>query len=91
MSGIINNEQISCTFCDIISKKCPADILFETSDIIVFVDIKPVAQHHYLIVPKNHIKNAKCLTKENLPLLEKMISEAENILFSKGADLSTAL
>ena len=36
--------------------------------VIVFEDIRPAAQHHYLICPNEHIPNAKCLTRHDIPL-----------------------
>jgi len=35
---------------------------------IVFSDIHPAAEHHYLVCPRSHIRNAKCLTKNDLEL-----------------------
>jgi histidine triad (HIT) family protein len=43
-----------CIFCKIIRKEEFAAILFEDSDIIAFMDIKPINPGHALIVPKIH-------------------------------------
>lgn len=34
---------------------------------VVFRDIRPAAEHHYLICPREHIPNAKSLTSLHIP------------------------
>jgi len=41
---------------------------FQDDDLVAFRDIKPATQHHYLITSKEHIRDAKTLTPQNLPL-----------------------
>ena len=45
---------VDCIFCKIINKEIPADIVHETSNFIVFLDLNPVNQGHCLVVPKHH-------------------------------------
>ncbi len=45
----------SCVFCQIISGKIKANIIFKDELITVFEDIKPIAPIHLLIVPNKHI------------------------------------
>jgi diadenosine tetraphosphate (Ap4A) HIT family hydrolase len=42
---------------------------------VVFPDIRPAAEHHYLVCPREHIRNAKVLTKDDLPLGNVKISD----------------
>ena len=48
-----------CKFCQIIeeSKRKPGILLYEDDKIVAFKDIRPQGKLHYLIVPKEHIKN----------------------------------
>lgn len=78
----------SCIFCQIIARKLPANIVYEDETIIAFTDIKPAAKYHYLIVPKNHIKDVKALSKSDTALLEEMIKVSHSVLDSNGADKS---
>lgn len=45
---------MSCIFCDIVSRKIPADIVAETENLLAFRDINPQAPLHILIIPKKH-------------------------------------
>lgn len=59
-----------CTFCKIVNGELPSEIVYETKDIISFLDINPINQGHTLIVPKQHIEDF-----HNLPadLLNELI------------------
>ena len=43
-------------------------IVCQDEGFVAFRDIKPAASHHYLIVPKRHLPNAKLLTQDDRPL-----------------------
>ena len=43
-----------CLFCKIINKEIPSEIIFESSNVLAFMDINPAAPFHCLIVPKEH-------------------------------------
>ncbi len=44
-----------CIFCRIAAKQMPANLLYDSSDVIAFNDISPSAPVHVLIVPTKHI------------------------------------
>ncbi|HNZ83881.1 MAG TPA: histidine triad nucleotide-binding protein [Candidatus Pacearchaeota archaeon] len=68
-----------CIFCRIINKEIPAQIVFETQDLVAFKDINPKAKIHILIVPKEHILNVEEIGLEEKELLCKMIFAAKEI------------
>lgn len=78
----------SCVFCDIYEGKQSSDIAYKDDEIVIFSDIRPAANHHYLVVPKVHIRDAKQLTKGDEPLIENLVRHGRRILEEKGADLS---
>lgn len=48
---------MSCLFCDIVNKKIPADIVYETETVLGFKDISPQAPVHILVIPKGHCES----------------------------------
>jgi len=44
-----------CIFCKIASGEIPKDFVYQDENFLVFLDIKPVADGHLIIIPKKHI------------------------------------
>ena len=74
-----------CVFCDIVaslladpSSPSPppstplATVLRETPNVIAIKDKFPASKHHYLVMPREHIANAKCLTLDHASLWQEM-------------------
>lgn len=57
---------MSCIFCDIISGKSPAEIIYEDDKVISFLDIKPIHFGHILVVPKGHYVDFLAIPEDNL-------------------------
>lgn len=65
------SQQKPCIFCDIIAGKSPETKLeFENETMVIFRDIKPASDHHYLAVPKNHMEDIRTLTVNHKELSE---------------------
>jgi histidine triad (HIT) family protein len=45
---------MSCVFCDIVAGEAPAIRVYEDDDYLAFLDIRPFARGHTLVVPKRH-------------------------------------
>jgi histidine triad (HIT) family protein len=70
---------MSCVFCDIINRKTDAEIIYEDSAGIAFLDIRPIHFGHVLVIPKLHYEEfihipEDCLSK--LMLSVKTVTEA---------------
>lgn len=61
-----------CIFCKIIAREIPADIIYESEDIIAFADAHPVAPVHYLVIPKKHISSMNEAEEEDAEVLGKI-------------------
>jgi len=45
-----------CIFCKIIKKEIPAQVVYEDSGFIAFLDINPQSPGHTLVIPKEHYR-----------------------------------
>ncbi|KAL1461495.1 hypothetical protein WDU94_013385 [Cyamophila willieti] len=80
----------SCIFCKIAAsggQSTNTSILYQDDDIVAFPDIKPAAKHHTLIIPKQHILNAKVLTSEQKALVQKMFDTGKKLMQEQGIPL----
>ena len=54
-----------CLFCRIAAGEIPSDCLYQDDTVYVFRDIEPQAPTHFLVIPREHIESAACVTPEN--------------------------
>lgn len=76
---------MSTIFSKIISKEIPADIVFESANVLAFKDINPQAPVHILIIPKLEIPKVTDINgSEHAALLGEMIDAANKIANDMG-------
>ena len=76
---------MSTIFSKIINKEIPAEIVFESENILAFKDINPQAPVHILIIPKTDIPKVTDLNgKEHAVLLGEMIDAANKLAKDMG-------
>ena len=74
-------------FSKIINKEIPADIVYESDNVLAFKDIKPQAPVHILIIPKIEIPRVTDIKgKEHAALLGEMIDVANKLAKDLGID-----
>ncbi|TDT71971.1 histidine triad (HIT) family protein [Hypnocyclicus thermotrophus] len=73
-------------FTKIINREIPADIVYETEDIIAFNDINPQAKYHILVVPKKEISTINDIQKEDTDLIGKIYLAIKEITKELGID-----
>jgi histidine triad (HIT) family protein len=66
-------------FGKIIRKEAPADIVFESENIIAFKDVAPAAPVHLLIVPKKQIATLQAMAPEDYHLLTEVVQVAQQL------------
>ncbi len=55
-----------CIFCQIVNQEIPANRVYEDTDTLAFLDIKPINAGHILVVPKKHYQNFEDVPEEEL-------------------------
>lgn len=78
---------MDCIFCKIVAKEIPAQIVYEDSYTIAFLDINPVNRGHVLVIPKDHYRD---FTETPLDNLKNVVRTAkiisESLASAVGAD-----
>jgi len=71
-------------FLKIINREIPADIIYETDEVLAFRDINPQAPLHVLIIPKEHIKTINDLEPNHQEIVGKLFLVAAEIAKREG-------
>ena len=86
----------SCVFCKIVRKQAPSSIVYEDQAVMAFLDIKPLAMGHTLVIPKAHyvdifdipeevLNQVQTVTKKiSLPVKEATYAEGISIIQQNG-------
>lgn len=75
---------MGCIFCDIATKKIPADVVYETDHVLAFRDIHPQAPVHILLIPKAHIADITELADHREDILQYVTSAIKAIVEQFG-------
>lgn len=71
-------------FLKIIDREIPAEIVYETDDVLAFRDINPQAPLHVLVIPKEHIRTINDLEESQEKLVGKLFTAAKKIAEREG-------
>lgn len=71
-------------FLKIINREIPADIVYETDDVLAFRDINPQAPVHVLIIPKEHVRTINDLESRHEGIVGKLFLVAAEIAEREG-------
>lgn len=74
----------NCIFCKIVAGQIPAKKIYEDEDVIAFHDIHPIANVHFLIVPKRHIESLLTAQEADQVLLGKLLAKAPALAREQG-------
>lgn len=73
-----------CIFCRIIEGKSPARFVHRDDLAVAFHDIRPVAPHHILIVPKKHVPSINQLQPDDSLLMGHLFLVARQLAEEYG-------
>ena len=73
-----------CLFCKIVSGDIPADIVYESDEVIAFRDINPQAPTHVLIIPRQHIATINNLDAGDAATVGNLFVAAKHIAAEEG-------
>ena len=68
-----------CLFCNIVGKKIPATIVYETENTLAFRDISPKAPVHVLVIPKVHIDNLMAIQPTHAKVIAEMLETVQAV------------
>lgn len=71
-------------FLKIIKREIPAEIVYETDEILAFRDINPQAPVHILIIPKERIETLNDLEAGHAEMVGKLVLAATDIARQEG-------
>ncbi|MCB0337748.1 MAG: histidine triad nucleotide-binding protein [Bdellovibrionales bacterium] len=71
-------------FSKIISREIPADIVYETENVLAFRDIAPQAPHHILIIPKKFIRDISQVQEDDAHVVGEMVLVANKLAADLG-------
>lgn len=74
----------TCLFCRIVRREAPAQILFETDQVLAFEDVRPQAPAHVLVIPKDHIASLDAAPAGSEALLGGVLLAARRAARDKG-------
>ncbi len=78
-------HQADCLFCKIVKGDIPCAKLYETDQVLSFLDISPVARGHALVIPKAHFPNLFELPEElGGPLLAALKQVGRAVMTATG-------
>lgn len=80
-----NKEKVSvveedCIFCKIVKGEIDSEKIHETENVISFLDIKPRAPGHSLVIPKKHVKTLPELENELVSEIFQTTKKVEKLL-----------
>ena len=73
-----------CLFCKIVAGEIPADIIFESDNVLAFRDISPQAPTHVLIIPRRHISTINDLQDGDQAIVGDLFLAAAQIAAEEG-------
>ncbi len=75
-----------CLFCRILDRSAPAKFVYEDNDLVAIEDLHPQAPVHLLVIPRKHIASLKDASREDEPVLGRLLTVAAQLARERGLD-----
>ncbi len=75
-----------CIFCKILAGEIPCKKVYEDEDILAFHDIHPIAQVHFMLIPKKHVESLAHCESVDQAILGKMLLLAPKLAREQGLE-----
>lgn len=70
-----------CIFCKINNREIPSKIIYESENILAFLDIFPLSKGHFLVIPKKHAVKMHEVSNEEL---QEMLGTIKMLVMKAG-------
>ena len=74
---LLAHEQ--CLFCRIAAGEIPAELVYDTPDVVAFRDINPQAPTHILIIPRKHVPSVSELEDGDAEVMGSLFRAAQEL------------
>ena len=73
-----------CTFCKIVAKQIPSNLVYQDDRVTAFRDINPQMPVHTLIVPNMHIANTEEIQPGHIEAVGALLAAAREVARREG-------
>lgn len=80
----MSDETIHCLFCRMARGEIPIEPLVENDHVFAIRDINPRAPVHVLVIPKQHVADARALSRAHGPMLGELFTAAAEVAAVEG-------
>lgn len=74
-----------CIFCRIVRGEIPSRKVYEDDEVLAFHDINPVAQVHFLMIPKAHVESMAALEARHEAVMGRLMVLAGRLASEQGS------
>jgi histidine triad (HIT) family protein len=75
----------NCIFCKIVRGEISCRKVYEDEELLAFHDINPVAQMHFMLIPKEHVESLEHVQERHQMVLGKMMALAGRLAREQGS------
>lgn len=76
--------ETDCLFCKIAEGEIPAELVYDTPEVVAFRDIHPQAPTHILIIPREHVSSVSEAEGSHAPVLGRLFLAAKELAAEEG-------